>query len=85
MLKTERKRTLIIAIVNIINNPMTIQAIKIMANDLQPGDLFSTAGPEYWGNIKHNRSLGEKVYIRTDEPSPADQDNVELYKITINK
>lgn len=62
---------------------MTIQAIKIMAKDLQPGDLFSTAGSEYWDNIKHNRSLGEKVYIRTDEPSPAD--DVELYKIIINK
>ena len=64
---------------------MTIQAIKIMAKDLQPGDLFSTAGPIYWSNIKSNHSLGEKVYIRTEEPSPKDQDEEEVYKLIINK
>ena len=64
---------------------MKITATKIKGKDLKAGDLFSTANQTYWNNHKNNRSIGEKVYIRTEEPCPAGQENEEIYKIEIEK
>ncbi len=44
---------------------MKIEATKIKAKELVAGDLFSTADQEYWNGQEDNKSLGEKVYIRT--------------------
>ena len=46
---------------------MKIIATKIKGKDLKAGDLFSTASQLYWDNYNNNHSIGEKVYIRTDE------------------
>jgi hypothetical protein len=69
---------------------MTITATPILSQDLKPGDLFSTYGPEYWQgdrflrtSYEKNQPIGERVYIRTEEDTPEDQYNIELYKITI--
>ena len=59
-----------------------IIATKIKAKDLVFGDLFSTAGQLYWDCSKNNHSIGEKVYIRTQEKCPIDQEDEEIYKIT---
>lgn len=64
---------------------MRIKAIKIKGKDLKAGDLFSTASPLYWKYHKNNHSIGEKVYIRTEEPCPKNQENEEIYKIVIEK
>lgn len=64
-------------------NNMKIKATKIFGEDLKAGDLFSTANQTYWNNIKNNLSIGEKVYIRTDEPCPKGQEKEEIYRITI--
>ena len=60
--------------------------IKIMANkvknrELVPGDLFSNIGPEYWkyGTVG---SIGEKVYIRTNNPINDSQEE-EVYRIEV--
>ena len=62
---------------------MKIKATKIFGKDLKAGDLFFTADQSYWSNIKNNQSIGEKVYIRTEELCPKDQEEEEIYKITI--
>ena len=65
---------------------MKISAEEIIAKDLQPGDLFSTAGPKYWNQIDARYSIGEKVYIRTNTPAKiADDPNEKVFKITIIK
>ena len=63
---------------------MKITATQIKAKELKPGDLFSTAGQEYWDKMSFG-SLGEKVYIRTNTPTPIDQAEDEIYLITIEK
>lgn len=73
---------------------MKITATKILARELQPGDLFSTAGQRYWDEFRNlvakaestgHMPVGEKVYIRTEHPCPADQAEVEVFRITIGK
>lgn len=54
------------------------------AADLQAGDLFSKAGQEYWDLcLADHHAIGQKVFIRTDEPTPEDQKDIMIYKITI--
>ncbi len=60
---------------------MKIIATPIKAKDLSAGDLFSTASQKYW-DFRDKNSIGEKVYIRTDAPTPKDQENEEVYLIT---
>lgn len=62
---------------------MKIIATKIKGKDLKAGDLFTTADQDYWDSIAEHHSIGEKVYIRTDEPCPEDQEDEEIYKLTI--
>lgn len=62
---------------------MKIIATKIKAKELKAGELFSTADQLYWDCSKNNHSVGEKVYLRTEEPTPKEQENDVIYKITI--
>lgn len=63
---------------------MRIKATKIYAENLKAGDLFSFLNQLYWDRIKSKRSIGEKIYIRTEEPCPiAEKEKEEIYKITI--
>ena len=62
---------------------LRIDAIVVYSEDLRPGDLFSTDGPEYWNFYEGNKSIGERCYIRTSEPTPADQTGIEIYRLEI--
>lgn len=62
---------------------MKITATEVRAVELQPEDLFSTAGPQYWDNYVQRASIGERVYIRTPAPCPTDQENEQIFRITI--
>jgi len=64
---------------------MKYKAIKTKAKDLKAGDLFSNIGQIYWNkeNIKAHKSIAEKVYIRTEEPCPENQEEDIIYKIEI--
>jgi len=65
---------------------MRIKAEMVKTRELKAGDLFSTASDIYWEITRmNNHSLGERVYIRTDEPTPIDQANEDIYRITIIK
>jgi hypothetical protein len=66
---------------------MKVKATRIQACDLQPGDLFSTEGPDYWGCIDSLvTSIGERVYIRTSMPSSfADDADEYVFKIEIER
>ena len=60
--------------------PWTAEVVK--AQDLRPGDLFSSQSVFYWehcGDI----SVGEKVFIRTNEPCPPDQVDEQITRITV--
>ena len=41
-----------------------IKATKVRGIDLKPGDLFSTAGQDYWLKAMDKGSVGERVFIR---------------------
>jgi hypothetical protein len=60
---------------------MKIIAEPCLCKDLQPGDLFSTLGQEYWDCA--GGGVGEKVYIRTLVECPEDQADDPIYRITI--
>lgn len=62
---------------------MIILTKKMRGDELKPGDLFSTVGQEYWDTIKSNKSVGERVYIRTEAVSPLGENGKEIYKVTI--
>ena len=64
---------------------MKIIATPKKGKDLRTGDLFSSVGPTYWDHHKENHSLGEKVYIRTEQPCPEDQRREDVFKITIKR
>ena len=63
---------------------MKFRAEKIVARDLDPGDLFSSAGPEYWDHAGETTAVGERVFIRTSVAvmSPAIEAE-EVYRITV--
>lgn len=62
---------------------MYITAIPIKSQDLQPGDLFSTSGNDYWKNIGTKDSIGERVFIRTNSSTPQDQFDIDVFMIVI--
>jgi hypothetical protein len=65
---------------------MKIRAELVYAEELQPGDLFSTAGPDWWDTVPHDDLVvGERVYIRMATECPDDQRGVGIYRITIER
>ena len=64
---------------------MKITAEPIKSKNLTAGDLFSTGNQLYWDNHRNNRSIGERVYIRTEEPCPAGQEEEDIFLITIER
>jgi len=62
---------------------MRIIATLVRGEELQPGDLFSTLGPEYWDKFPQKAGVGERVYIRTLMPCPVDQRNEQIYRVTV--
>lgn len=64
-----------------------IKATPVKAGKLAPGDLFSTVGPEYWDHTSFgdgaSLAVGERVYIRTNAPTPADQADHEVFLIEV--
>lgn len=65
---------------------MKISTEPVKGKDLQPGDLFSTYGQEYWDNFDKNGSIGERVYIRTNAPASVAPDGaLTVYRLTIER
>lgn len=66
---------------------MRVQVEEVRAEDLEPGDLFSTAGRAYWDSRDawFLGYIGEKVYIRTNAPCPEDQADHKVYRVTVQK
>ena len=65
---------------------MKIVAVRCSGRNLKPGNLFSTVGPEYWDHIADRRSIGEKVWIRTDTPaSDAPDEDILVYRIIVSQ
>ena len=65
---------------------MTVKIVAKLttAHDLQPGELFSAAGPSYWDAAMDSGSVGERVFIRTNTPANRAPDaNDTIYRITI--
>jgi len=64
---------------------MRIIASPCKGRDLKPGDLFSTVGPSYWDHFHENRSIGERVYIRTETPCENAPDaDAPVFRVTID-
>lgn len=63
---------------------MKINTEQCTGRDLKPGDLFSIAGPDYWAGFETRHGIGEKVYIRTEEPCDNAPDaDAKVFRITI--
>lgn len=62
-----------------------IKTTLVTARELQPGDLFSVYGPEYWSDALNRATIGERVYIRTNVDAGLDPsaDDTLVYKIEI--
>lgn len=63
---------------------VSIKATPIIARDLQPGDLFSTANQRYWDRSMSDKGVGEGIYVRTNLPTNnADDADTPLFKLEI--
>ena len=63
----------------------TIIATPTTGRHLLPGDLFSVRGPEYWAEAMDRDGIGEKIFIRTNNPVlPSDADEP-IYRIEIRR
>ena len=64
-----------------------IRVIKVKSQDLKPGDLFSNAEMEHWESVNQRTGdilpLGEKVFIRTNAPTPEDQMGLDMVRLTL--
>lgn len=58
-----------------------IHAELVPTTELQPGDLFSTAGPDYWSSIRSD-NIGERVFVRTAVVT--DEEGM-IYRLTLVK
>jgi hypothetical protein len=65
-------------------NNRKVIATPIKAKDLDPGELFSAVGSVHWDTALESGSVGEKCYIRTNEPVPSEDDGEQVvYRLTI--
>ena len=60
---------------------------EILGKELEPGDLFSTAGPEVWDHVDDDPYIiGEKVYIRTNATADKAKDgHLPIFRIHIEE
>lgn len=58
-----------------------VVAVKTQAKLLNPGDLYSGRGPEFWDTVMDRALVGEPVYVKTNVPS--DDPEEEVFKIII--
>jgi hypothetical protein len=61
---------------------MRFKTELVKGKDLKPGELFSSLSDFYWQN-RDPRSIGERVYIRTDVTLNKAQEEELIYRITI--
>lgn len=65
-------------------NTARVIATKIEYEHLQPGDLWSDKGPEYWNGIMDKGFMSESVIMRTNaEYDVTSDDPATVYKLTI--
>ena len=64
---------------------VSIKAEAMLGGELRPGDMFSTAGQEYWDRALEGPSIGEQVYIRTNSPTPPQEAKVPIFRIVITE
>ena len=62
---------------------MKIIATPCLGKDLKPGELFSTVGQAYWNTMENRKSIGEKVFVRTNNPCEKDDADYPLYRLEI--
>lgn len=63
-----------------------IVAHRIQANQLLPGDLYSTYEPKHWAVIMDKMLPGVEVFIRSNAPASEFEDGSSyVFKITIEQ
>jgi hypothetical protein len=60
---------------------MKFIATECLGKDLQPGEVFSLEGQDFWSN-RPPFAINQQVYIRTDTPLPPEWENMVCYKIS---
>lgn len=64
---------------------MEIKAIPTKAENLEPGDLFSFEGQEFWDDMADTNEVGKILFVRTETQTPVGEKQKELYRIEIEK
>jgi hypothetical protein len=65
---------------------LRIIAEECQVTELQPGDLFSTRGPDLWNNLdkhQHPGAIGESLFVRTTWPISPDEPTFPIWRLTI--
>lgn len=60
------------------------RATETTCDQIKPGEMFSTAGPEYWENTSPH-AIGEKVYLRSNGPCPPADANEPIFRIEVEE
>lgn len=60
------------------------EATETTCDQVRPGEVFSTGGPEYWEHLDP-RAIGEKVYIRTNAPCPPHDVGQPIFTIEVKE
>ncbi len=64
-----------------------IRVEEVKSQDLKPGDLFSNAEMVHWDSVNQRTGdilpLGELVYIRTNAPTPDNQLDRDMVRLTL--
>ncbi len=61
---------------------MSFIATPVNAEDVRPGQAFSTEGPDYWTRDRDPEALGERVYLRTTAACPPRDVGLDVWIIT---
>ena len=66
---------------------MRFVATPVKSEDIAPGEMFSTVGPDYWDLAMSGvrGALGERVYLRTLYPIPPSEMGEPIYRITVER
>lgn len=71
---------------------MKIKATAMKARDLEPGDLFSVRDQKYWDGVTKPRSIvfnelvvAHMIFMRSVNDCPEDQEDTDIFKLTIIK
>ena len=63
---------------------LVIAVEEMPLGDLNPGDIYSFHGPDYWDNLTGD-IVAEQCWMRTDEPATPTESETVVYRLIPSK